>query len=206
VIAAAHGALAIAPVEGRRLDTLPRADLAPALHRLGAALAALHATPLPRERFTRLDPERLATAAATIARARPDAAAAAHQAAGGLMHASHGAPAVCLHGDANLRNAIATGDGVVLLDLEHAAAGPAAADLGQLLAGLIADRVLGRIADERPLAAALVDGYATVARPPESLGWHTRASLLARVAQSAINRVRPTALHRLVPLLEAAAV
>jgi transposase len=46
-----------------------------------------------------------------------------------------------------------------------------------------------------------------VTPPPEraTLRWHTGASLLARVARSAVNRVRPDALDRLIPLLEAAA-
>jgi aminoglycoside phosphotransferase len=202
-----RGALAIEPVEGRRLDTLRGADLAHALHGLGAALATLHSTCEPPTRsFTRLDPERLAHAAGIIARARPDAAAAAARALDGLLERIEVGPAVCLHGDANLRNAIANGAGVTLLDLEHAAAGPSAADLGQLLAGFAADRVLGRIsrADERALARALVGGYATVARPPDALRWYTAASLLARVAQAAVNRVRPDVLRRLIPVLEAA--
>jgi len=97
---------------------------------------------------------------------------------------------------------------VTLLDLEHAAAGPAGADLGKLLAGLTADCVLGRITpgDARAFADALMAGYATVAPPPDApaLHWHASASLLARVAQSAINRVRPPVLRCLVPLLEAA--
>jgi len=207
VLAAGHGALALAPVPGRRLDTLRGADLAGALHGLGAALATLHtACPVPATRFTRLDPERLASAVATIARARPDARASAQRALARLSGGGDGAPEVCLHGDANLRNAIAGPAGVALLDLEHAAAGPAAADLGQLLAGLVAGRVLGRIspAEERAFAAALLRGYATVARVPGALGRHTSASLLARVAQPAINRVRPDVLRNLVPLLEAA--
>jgi aminoglycoside phosphotransferase len=204
-IATSHGALALEPVEGRRLDTLRAADLARALHGLGAALATLHAAcALPEVPFRRLDRDRLISAAAVISRARPDAKAAADRALAGLLDriddAGH---TVCVHGDANLRNAIATGTGVTLLDLEHAAAGPAAADLGQLLAGLTADRVLGRIsaADERAFADSLLDGYGDT---PHALRWHVDASLLVRVAQSAINRVRPDILHRLVPLLEAA--
>jgi hypothetical protein len=39
---------------------------------------------------------------------------------------------------------------------------------------------------------------------PASLRWHAGASLLARVAQSAVNRVRPDALRGLTALLEAA--
>ena len=68
--------------------------------------------------------------------------------------------------------------------------------------------MLGRItaADERALAAALLDGYAAVRRPPDaaSLRWHTAASVLARVALPAVNRVRAPLLRRLVALLEAA--
>ncbi len=207
VIAASnhHRALALEPVEGRRLDTLRGADLAGALHGLGAALATLHTTcDVPEAPFRRLERDRLVNAAAVISRARPDATAVADRVLAGLLdRIDEAAPTVCVHGDANLRNAIATGKGVTLLDLEHAAAGPAAADLGQLLAALTADRVLGRItaAEERAFADALLDGYCDV---PSALRWHVDASLLVRVAQSAINRVRPDALHRLVPLLEAA--
>jgi aminoglycoside phosphotransferase len=205
-----HGALALEPIPGARLDSLRGAELAHGLRGLGAALARLHtATPVPDEPFTRLDPERLGKAVAVIARARPDAGHAAALALANLLTRLDSAdePVVCVHGDANLRNAIFDGERVALLDLEHAAAGPAAADLGQLLAGLRADRVLGRIttSEETALADALLDGYATVTRPPESLGWHTNAALLARVAQSAVNRVRDDVLRALVPLLEAAA-
>jgi aminoglycoside phosphotransferase len=214
VIAAApdHNAIALAPVQGRRLDSLRGRDLADALAGLGRGLATLHTTTaVPAERFTRLEPERLGRAAAVIARARPDAGPAAAHALTALVSRRDAArePDVCLHGDANLRNAIAKGSRVALLDLEHAAAGPAAADLGQLLAALTTARVLGHISatDEHALADALLRGYASVTPLPAtgSLRWHTGASLLARVAQSAVNRVREDALQRLGPLLEAAA-
>jgi aminoglycoside phosphotransferase len=207
----AHGALALAPLEGRRLDTLRGADLAAGLEGFGRTLAALHRTcPLPEQPFTRLAPERLARAAAVIARARPDAADAAALVLDGLRARSSAASgsAVCLHGDATVRNAISDGRRVTLLDLEHAAAGPGAADLGHVLAGLVADRVLGRISvsEGRALAAAFVAGYAAVAPPPDadSLRWYADASLLARIANSAINRVRPDLLRRLGPLLDTA--
>ena len=94
-----------------------------------------------------------------IARARPDAARSAALVLADLLdRLDDGAgPAVCLHGDATVRNAIANDGRVALLDLEHAAAGPAGADLGKLLAGLTADCVIGRIsADEaRAFADAL---------------------------------------------------
>ncbi len=187
--------LVIEAIHGERLD---RAD---DLHGLGSALARLHELAPPRERFARLDLERLATAAEVVARARPDAARAAERVLQRLIAMrddAHG-PVVCVHGDANLRNAIRRPDGrVALLDLEHLAAGPAAADLGQLLALRLTDRRPGR---------ALLAGYATVAPLPDraSLRWHTAACVLARVALPAVNRVRPALLERTRALLDAAA-
>jgi aminoglycoside phosphotransferase len=202
VLAADDDVLVMEALAGRRLDALGSAALQP----LGAALAALHglrpaARPAP---FTRLDPERLATAAAVIARARPDVAGRAARLLARLEDAAADARRrpVCLHGDANLRNAILLGDGRVgLIDLEHVSAGPAAADLGQLLAGLLARP------DRRAASAALLAGYARVAAPPDraALRWHTAASVLARVALPAVGRVRPATLARLGALLDAAA-
>ena len=177
VLAARDGVLLLEALEGRRLDTL-RGE---GLHALGAALAALHATPPPapraggasRERrvsravlekvdargtrFSRLDPERLATAADAIARVRPDVAPAAQRLVTRLLDRiedSYGEP-VLVHGDANLRNAILQPGGTVaLLDLEDLSAGPAAADLGQVLAALI---VIRTPHGARPLLA----GYGT---------------------------------------------
>jgi aminoglycoside phosphotransferase len=168
------------------------------VHGLGAALARLHELAPPRERFTRLDSERLHTAAGVIARARPDAARAAEFLLTRLLARRDDAlgPAVCLHGDANLGNALRMPGGrVALIDLEHLSAGPAAADLGQVLA------VSGRPARE------LLRGYATVAPPPgeDALRWYTAAAILARVALPGVSRVRPDVLVKLRPLLEAAA-
>ena len=102
-----------------------------------------------------------------------------------------------LHGDANLRNALLDGERVGLVDLEDATAGPPAADLGFVLAGLLAREEEG---------AALLDGYGRIARVPsdEALRWHTAASLLARIAVPAVGRVRPALLRRLGHLLREA--
>lgn len=187
--------LVIEALDGERLDR------AHDLRGLGAALAHLHELAPPRERFERLDLDRLATAAAIVARARPDAAHAAERVLQRLLAQrddAHG-PAVCLHGDANLRNAIRLRNGhVALIDLEHLAAGPAAADLGQVLAG--------SLAAGRP-ARALLEGYTAIAPPPDraSLRWYTAACVLARVALPAVSRVRPATLERTRALLEAAA-
>ena len=209
VLGSSANALALEPLPGRRIEDLSGTDLANALRGVGRALAALH-EPAPRgyPRFARLDTDRLARAVAAIARARPDAGRSAALLLAVLLDRRDDEAGVLLHGDANLRNAIVDGDGVALIDLEDSAAGPAAADLGQALARLLAARVTGRIttAEETALAAALLDGYAAVRRPPDAaaLRWHTAASVLARVALPAVNRVREPLLRRLVPLLDAA--
>jgi aminoglycoside phosphotransferase len=197
VLAASGGALAVEAIEGRRLDTLGGA-LGAGLERLGAALATLHErSSVPSGRFERLDEERLDNAARVIGRARPDAAAAAAALLDSLLERLEDAdgPAVCLHGDPGLRNAILDGGRVALIDFEDAAAGPAAADLGRVLAGL-----------PRPAAEPLLRGYASVRGPPAepTISWHCAASLLARWALPAVSRVRPGALQRLRAVLEEA--
>jgi hypothetical protein len=217
LLGATDDTVLLEPVPGRSLDTLPDAQLSGALRRLGAALGALHTFSSPPEiRFNRLDMGRLATAAAVVARARPDAAAAAERLLGRLVVCrTDGAPDVCLHGDANLRNAVLTpgpvgrhdafgarleaADGrVALIDLEDVSAGPAAADLGQVLAVLLARGV--------DAGDALLAGYARRADRPDAaaLRWHTAASVLGRVALPAVTHVRPDLLARLPALLDAA--
>ena len=115
-----------------------------------------------------------------------------------------------MHGDANLRNALLDGDRVSLIDLEDVAAGPAAADVGHVLAALLCARAAGElpVAAEHALARALLQGYATVAAPPrpEALTWHTAAAVLARRALTAVNRVREADLRHLDAFLHAARV
>ena len=98
-------------------------------------------------RFGRLDPDRLARAVGAIATARPASGRAAAELLAALLgrHADAAGPPVCLHGDANPRNALLDGDRVSLIDLEDAGAGPAAADLGHVLAGLLCARVAGEL-------------------------------------------------------------
>jgi hypothetical protein len=207
VLAAADRAVALEPVPGRRLDTLRGRELARGLHALGAALAALHATAPPaRPGFDRLAPHRLARAASVIARARPQAGGPAARLLVALLEdPAPAGPTAFVHGDANPRNAFVHDGRVMLIDFEDASAGPAAADLGRLLAGLHAARVLGRVsvAEQRAFGAALLAGYG---RPPDedSLRWHTAASVLARVALPAVNRVREPLLRRLGALLDEA--
>lgn len=206
-----EGVLVLEPLPGRGLDALRTAELGPALHALGAALARLHRIrPLPPRRFDRHAAERLAHAAETLGRIRPDCLLPADGLVTRLLKRGSdgdGVP-VHLHGDANLRNALLDGGRVGLVDLEDAAAGPAAADLGFVLAGLLAANAQQRLADgaRDALAAALLDGYrgAGPVPPAHALRWHAAASVLARVALPAVGRVRPGALASLEPLLRAA--
>ena len=145
-------ALAYEPLGGDRLDGID--DLTPALRALGAALATLHdVRPLPARRFDRLDPERLALAAEVVGRARPDCARAAAALHARLAGGPPDSEPVHLHGDANLRNALLDGGRVGLVDLEDAAAGPAAADLGFVIAGLLARRRGERVGAARRVFA-----------------------------------------------------
>ena len=197
-LARAGDVLLLEALQGRRLDHIDALD-AP-LQALGRALGHLHSLALDVPRFERLDLSRLETAAAVIARVRPDADAAAERLLARLVALAEDRPAVTLHGDANLRNALALANGeVALLDLEHVSKGPAAADLGQVLAGLLTSRA------GREAATALLRGYGEVARTPDraALRWYTAASVLARVALPAVSRFRPRALAQLRTLLDA---
>jgi aminoglycoside phosphotransferase (APT) family kinase protein len=142
----------------------------------------------------RLEVSRLETAARVIGTARPDAGDAAQRLLDALQDRPD-RPHVTLHGDANLRNALQLAGGrVALLDLEHLSTGPAEADLGQVLAALIAGRTRG--------AKAFLTGYG---RPidRDALRWYTAASVLARIALPAVSRYRPAQLAHLKELLEA---
>jgi hypothetical protein len=163
----------------------------PSMAAFGTSLAALHNLKVPGTFiFDRLDPGRLRTAAEVIAKARPEAGDAARRLIDRLGDAPE-QPDVTIHGDANLGNALELADGTVaLLDLEHLSLGPAAADVGQVVANLLVGRQ-----DVR----AFLDGYGPI--DSEALRWYTLASLLARVALPAVSRYRPELIVRLPRLL-----
>jgi aminoglycoside phosphotransferase (APT) family kinase protein len=167
------------------------ADRDAALRAFGETLARLHEHKGPGPfSFSRLDPARLATAAEVIAAARPDAGDAARRLVERLGEPPE-RESVTIHGDANLGNAVLLEDGrVALLDLEHLALGPAAADVGQVVANALVSGTS---------AKPFLDGYGPIDR--EALAWYTAASLLARVALPAVSRVREDLLPRLVRLL-----
>jgi hypothetical protein len=201
--------LLLEPLSGRRISELAGADLAAGCRHLGAAVAALHSTeaPLQLPDFRRLSPGAVETAAGLIGRARPDAAPLAAAIARELAARWRrpDAPPVCLHGDVHPKNGLLRTGGVALVDLDQASLGPAAADIGSLLAGLRYCGQLGLLARAtgRELARAFLDGYAASRPlPPDGeIRWHTSAALLAERALRAVNRIRLPGLLRLREIL-----
>ncbi|MBA3252153.1 MAG: aminoglycoside phosphotransferase family protein [Geodermatophilaceae bacterium] len=202
------GLLMLSPVPGLRWVDLPPDELPSTLHRLGAAFAAVHgiASPPGLSPFGRLRQSRLRTSAELVARARRDVADVVTELAARLADGPPpGEPPVVLHGDCHPKNALVDGEQIGLVDLDQAGTGPAAADLGSLLARLHVDELVGG-PSAAPLAAAVSAGYAGVRPLPgdRSLQWHTAAALLAEQAMRAVNRVRLPVLDRLDALLDLA--
>ena len=199
--------LVVEAVEGRRIEALRGPELLDAMRRFGTALAALHSLPVPAglPRFTRLDAARQAPAAELIGRARPDVAAAADRLAADLVAAAPAAgDDVVLHGDVHLKNGLAQGRRVALIDLDQAGLGPAAADLGSALAGLRYHHLVGdEVARGGRVQRALLDGYADARDLPAAatLRWHIAAALLSERALRAVNRIRPDGLALLGAVL-----
>jgi Ser/Thr protein kinase RdoA (MazF antagonist) len=185
-----------------------RAERRRALASLGAAVATFHRLPVPEDAtFDRFGPHRLLSAAELISSARPDVAVAAHRLAALLERDLPGPDvAVCLHGDLHPKNAVLLGERVGLIDLDQASGGPAAAELGGLLAGLRLDRLIGRLdpGEQRRLRDALLAGYSSVRPLPADAAilWHTSAALLVERAARAVSRLRTLTLRHLAVLLE----
>ena len=203
-----HRLLLLESVRGGRVSDLKGASLRRGLHNLGSTLAALHACSLPAKlpRFKRLNVEKLQRAALLISQARPDVASLAGTLASELRrHLPAADDFVCLHGDVHPKNGIALDGKVTLIDLDQAAAGPAAADLGSLLAACRYNRLVGLLgeSDERAIVENFLIGYQKVRCLPEaeSLRWYMAAALLAERALRSVNRIRPQGLLHMRALL-----
>ena len=202
-------ALVVEAIAGRRMaDPSGDADAIDDAARLGAALARFHGlTPIEAPPFARFASDRLIEARRLIACVRPDVANLADT----LMHdliarrPDHAEPPCCLHGDVHQKNAIVADGGVVLIDVDDLAIGPASADLGSFLAALIYLRRGERIGRDtcKAMADAFLSRYASLrALPPlASLRWHTAAALFVERALRAVTRVRPLGLLYLRELL-----
>ena len=201
----ARTVLVLQPMPGVEWGQLAGPALAAAMGRLGSAIATLHAAGraatdgLPR--FGRLDVRRVVHSAHLVAVGRPDVAAAAVRLGDRLADGPPpGGPQVALHGDCHPRNALLAGDSIALIDLDQAGVGVAAADLGSLIARLVAD------GDTGAMRSAFLSGYQAVRPlpPDRSLRWHTAAALVAERGVRAVNRVHLPTLDRLPELLETA--
>jgi Ser/Thr protein kinase RdoA (MazF antagonist) len=112
---------------------------------------------------------------------------------------------VCLHGDVHPKNGILLEKSFALIDLDQASVGPAAADLGSMLAALRYGRHIGRLTEaaECTLATAFLNGYQQFGMLPEleSLRWHMAAGLFSERAFRAVSRIRIPGLQCLPELL-----
>jgi aminoglycoside phosphotransferase len=214
-LAGAHGIHVVEALAGRRVDTLRGAALTRAMGSLGAAVATLHTQPPVagaggRVRFLRLAPERQRRAAELIARARPDVASVATALADRLQARAPAPDAdpVCLHGDVHRKNAIEHRGRIALIDLDQVSAGPPAAEVGSILAGVRYHAlVAGRTDLAAPWQDAFLAGYGGVRPVPDALAvrWHIAAALLSERALRAVNRVRAEGLIQLGTVLGQAA-
>jgi hypothetical protein len=180
------------PEPGQPLHQVERSAVPQAMAALGAALSVLHARPTAGfARFTRLDADQVAAAGRLVCAARPDLAPVTEALVGELL-ATAPAPAAhaLLHGDLHPKNVLVHDGGVSLVDLDQAGAGPAAAELGGILARLRRPRPGDEIdpATAGAAAEALLAAYDRTPSPAD-LRWHAAAALLVERAARAIGRV-----------------
>lgn len=192
---------------GRPLAELPATAMPEAMAALGRALTVLHHQPvgdLPP--FSRLLPSRIVRAAELIGAARPDVADEVALLVAALLATPPGAAStVLLHGDVHPKNVLVHAAGVSLIDLDQAAVGPAAAELGGLLARLWCPRGRTGLSASTGTAAvtALLDSYqGTLER--DDLLWYAAAALLVERGLRALNRVDHEGLMELSSVLAVA--
>lgn len=201
-----HHLLLLEPVPGISLSAITSAQRDKAFFLLGKALRKLHSINAPSTpRSTRLTPEALRQATATISQARPDVADLVHRLSAKLIAQYEQGKPVFLHGDVHPKNILLNDDQLFLLDLDQAASGPAAVDLGSVIAGLYCDACTGtRLWREATtLKRALLSGYG---KPQNlrTLRWHVAAALLQERALRSVTRVRAATLQKLPELLRIA--
>lgn len=185
-------------IAGRALAL--KEDMAEWMQGAGAAISALHRTPITGLRHVRIADilQQLELARATLSRARPDVAAEVSAVVAGLKdRASRLAPhrPATLHGDLHPKNLIATDGGVGVIDLDNVALGPPLADIGSMCAALQARAVLEGAAPAQADRAisTFVSAYRTAGQIPFSdhdLAWHTAASLITERAYRCVTRAK----------------
>ncbi|HEY4609848.1 MAG TPA: phosphotransferase [Ilumatobacteraceae bacterium] len=194
------------PMPGRQWVQLP-ADVQPvAMRHLGAALANVHGLPTPfgRGSFQRYRPERIVHSADLVGLARNDVATDVRRLGDRLAEeAPARAPAVNLHGDLQTQKVLFHGDQVHILDVDRGGSGPASADLGSVLASVLAHQVVNPDKAVDGLGGELLDGYRSVRSLPSEgdLRWHTAAAVVAERAIRAVNRINESTLAVLPDLV-----
>jgi aminoglycoside phosphotransferase (APT) family kinase protein len=203
----AHRTLWLEAIDGRRLADSAPCDEIDDVRMLGGAVATFHGLPAGEAPvFDRFSPEHLTKNAAIFRVVRRDVADVAEALASRLARTTPvGEPIACLHGDLHPKNAIVSGDRLALIDVEDVAAGPAAADIGSLVASFVYLREARRITVTRwaRLVCAFLAGYEAVRPVPSmsSVAWHAAAALFVERASRAVTRIRPLGLANLPQLL-----
>jgi len=179
-----------------------------AYQRLGEALNKLHGITPPSStaRSTRLTPDGLMQAAATISQACPEVADLAQRLAEKLIASYEKIPdatPVLLHGDLHPKNILMDGERLFLLDLDQAATGAAALDVGSVIAGLYCEACTGLLTENASssLISAFLSGYGVAG---DSLRWYVAAALLEERALRTVTRIRFGGLEKLPEILTTA--
>ncbi len=202
----ARSVLVLQPMPGVEWGQLAGPALAAAMGRLGSAIATLHAAgPAGDRRAAPVRPARRPPGRAQRAPGRGRAGRTWRPRRSGSPTGSPTARRRAARrsrctATATPSNALLAGDSIALIDLDQAGVGVAAADLGSLIARLVAD------GDTGAMRSAFLSGYQAVRPlpPDRSLRWHTAAALVAERAVRAVNRVHLPTLDRLPELLETA--
>ncbi len=160
--------------------------------RVGAMLAALHATPVPAARRCGFDAlrERIAAVVQTLTLVSGDELgpldALATRLTAGLSHL-RGLPNLTLHGDLHPRNLLVHEDRLGLIDLDSVRHGPALLELGDW----VADALYRALLAGTPAATVLPACRAFVVAYAQASGWHPAEPALAwSVAHSLVHAAR----------------
>ena len=203
--------LLLEAVPGVSLSALRPVDRERAYFRLGEALKKLHSITPPSlaPAATRMTPDGLTQAVATIARVCPEVADLARQLTDKLIayrdQISESQP-VLLHGDLHPKNVLMADERLFLLDLDQAATGAAAFDVGGVIAGLYFEACVGLVTKTQlsSLISAFLTGYRLAREWQRSLRWYIAAALLEERALRAVTRIRFGGLQKLPQLLTTA--
>ena len=199
-----HRMALFSPAPGRPLNQLPWDAYPDAMAARGAPLPVLHAQPTDGfAPFTRLNPDQLVSAGELVGAARPDLASVTDGLVGVLLRtAPTPGPNVLLHGDLHPKNVLVHDNGVSLVDFDEASVGPAAAELGGVLARLWCPRPRDAIDPDtaQAAAAALLAAYDRTPSRADLL-WYSAAALLVERAVRAISRVDAAAIGDLERVL-----